>query len=252
MTEETIFECGIRARDFGPVQATLFEELAHSPRLNTIEGAAEPGAIEHGHLNDAIEWMRSKEVDYRIVVAEDHPETERVAEWLSRRGFVPGLARTKYVREATPPHLPILPGVEVLELTELPDGEGISHMLPTGLELPGLSGTLFFALPCMEDWHCYVALLDDDPVACAAMLVDGEIAGLGIETTLERARRNGCHQALLTRRLLDAIVVGCELVVTELTEREASTPAQRNLLCAGFEPVQGSRYWERPDVNRYM
>lgn len=244
---DAVAESGVQVQRFGPVQATAFEDLPDVQSLNTIEGAAEPEAVEHGHLGEAVEWMRYREVDYRISVATSRPGAEAAQAWLRRRGYEPGAQRAKYVREATPPHLPTVPGVEVLELSGALGGEGISNLAQEGLDLPCLTGTLFFSLPDMEDWHCYVALLDDEPAACGLMMIHEGIAELGVDATMEYARGHGCHQALLTRRLLDAAFAGCHTVFTEVSERDESRPAHRNLLCAGFERAYSSQSWQRPD-----
>ena len=59
------------------MQATAFGELPEVFSLNQIQGAAEPGAIEDGHLAGAIEWMRAREVDYRVPVAASRPGAAR-------------------------------------------------------------------------------------------------------------------------------------------------------------------------------
>jgi hypothetical protein len=242
---DAVIESGVQVREFGPVQATAFEDLPAEQSLNAIDGAAEPGAVEGGYLAEAVEWMRYREVDYRIKVAASRPGAEAAEAWLRTEGFEPGAEWAKYVREASPPHLPLLPEVEVIELGP-GCGDGISDLASEGLGLPFLAGTLFYDLPTREGWHCYVALLDDEPVACGSMMVHEGVAELGLDATVESARGNGCHQALLTRRLLDAAVAGCHTVFAEVGESGGAKPAHRNLLCAGFQLAYVSRAWSRP------
>ncbi len=242
---DAVVESGVQVKRFGPVQATAFEDLPEVRSLNTIEGAAEPGAVAEGYLAEAVEWMRYREVEYRAKVAASRPGATEAESWLESKGFERGDVWTKYVREAAPPHLPVLPEVEVVELG--PDcGDGISDLASEGLGLPFLAGTLFYDLPNLDAWHCYVALLDEEPVACGSMMVHEGVAELGLDATVESARGNGCHQALLTRRLLDAAVAGCHTVFGEVGEGEESKPAHRNLLCAGFARAYGSQSWCRP------
>ena len=70
---EAVSESGVEVERFGPVQATAFGDLPEVHMLQQIQGAAEPGAIEDGHLAAAVEWMRAREVDYRIPVAAGRP-----------------------------------------------------------------------------------------------------------------------------------------------------------------------------------
>src|SRR5690349_7339056 len=87
VTADAVSEPGVELRRFGPVQVTAFADLPETDCLNEIQGAAEPGAIEQGHLAKAIEWMRSREVDYRVPVAEGRPGTAAAEDWLGRRGY---------------------------------------------------------------------------------------------------------------------------------------------------------------------
>jgi hypothetical protein len=67
---DAVIESGVEMERFGPIQATAFGDLPEAYSLNQIQGAAEPDAIEDGHLAAAVAWMRAREVDYRVPVAE--------------------------------------------------------------------------------------------------------------------------------------------------------------------------------------
>ena len=88
---EAVTESGVEVSDFGPVQATAFGDLPEVHSLNQIQGAAEPGAIEGGHLADAVEWMRAREVDYRVPVARVAPGS-RGGRGLARRSVATSAA----------------------------------------------------------------------------------------------------------------------------------------------------------------
>ncbi len=251
VVEEAVTESGVQVEQFGPVQATAFGDLPEVHGLNQIQGAAEPGAVEDGHLAAAIEWMRALEVDYRVPVAECRPGTEEAEAWLSERGYERGSGWVKLVREATPPDWPEDPNVEVFEIgNEEADGEGMSTIVSEALELPVTAGTLFFSLPQAEHWRCYTAALGpDQPVVAtgSTMIVDG-VAQLGPGMTLEEARGHGCNTALLRRRLLDAAKAGCHTVFVELgeTDPDSLMSIYRRLCRAGFEEAYQSRNWQRP------
>ncbi len=253
VTPDAVAESGVEVRNFGPVQATAFGDLPEVHSLNQIQGAAEPGAIEGGHLAEAIEWMRSWEVDYRVPVAECRPGVERAESWLSTRGYERGSGWTKLVREASPPDLPANPEVTIFELGESEaDGEGLSSIAAEMLGLPVTAGTLFFSLPQERQWRCYTAALPEgEIVATGAMRIDGGVAQLGLGTTLEHGRGRGCNTELLRRRILDAVEAGCHTVFIELGERtpELLSGAYRNLRRAGFEEAYRSRNWQRPALH---
>ncbi len=254
VTPDAVAESGVEVRNFGPVQATAFGDLPEVHSLNQIQGAAEPGAIEGGHLAEAVEWMRSWEVDYRVPVAECRPGAEEAESWLSIRGYERGEGWMKMIREAAPLDLPANPDVTVFELGEHEaDGEGLSAIAAETLELPVTAGTLFFSLPQAEKWRCYTAALapEQEIVATGAMMIDDGVAQFGPGTTLEHGRGRGCNTELVRRRLLDAIEAGCHTVFVELGERdpERISAAYRNLRRAGFVEAYRSRNWQRPALH---
>lgn len=251
---EAVIESGIETRRFGPVQANAFGDLPEVHSLNQIQGAAEPDAVAGGHLAEAIEWMRAREVDYRVPVAMSRPGAAEAEDWLGRRGYERGEGWIKLVRDGAPPDLPENPDVTVYELGEYEgDGEGLSAIAAEALSLPMTAGTLFFSLPQADGWRCYTAALgpDEGVVATGSMLIDDGIAQFGPGTTLERARGRGCHLALLRRRLLDAAAAGCSTIFVELgeCERDLLAATCHNLRRAGFEEAYESRTWQRPALH---
>ena len=248
---DAVTEEGIEAQCFGPVLATAFGGEPQEPELNLIQGAAAPGAIAEGHVAGAVEWMRSREVEYRVPVAAGMPDTVAAEQWLGGHGFECGEAQIMFARDATaPPGLPEDRGVEVFELDKHHElgGEGFDHLVREGADLPGMAEMLFIGLPVRDDWRCYTAAPHPDAMvaAAAAMRIEDGIAVLGLDATFEAERRRGCNRALLRRRLLDAAAAGCHTVVAEAGEGEKCAGLRRNLLAAGFEQAYAIHDWQRP------
>jgi GNAT superfamily N-acetyltransferase len=244
-----VLESGVEMARFGPVQATVFGDLPQVTVLNQIQGAAEPGAVEGGHLAAAIEWMRAREVEYRIPVASCRPGAAQAQAWLSSRGYELGDGWLKLIRDTSAGGLPEAEGVAIYALGEdEADGEGLSTIAAEALDLPATAGTLFFALPQERPWRCYTAALapGEPAVATGAMLIEAGVAQLGPGTTLPIARGRGCNTALLRRRILDAAAGGCHTVFVELCENRSTSGAYRNLRRAGFEVAYESQVWQRP------
>lgn len=244
---DAVDEQGIEAQWFGPVLATAFAAEPQAPALNLIQGAAEPDAVAGGHIADAIEWMRSREVEYRVPVAASRPGSAQAEEWLSGHGYEHGGDRAMLVRDAAARVPPEDPWIEVFELGEEEiDGEGFSGLVREGMGLPGMAEVLFVDLPAMEAWRCYTAVPPpgDRVVAAAAMRIEDGIALLGLDATLAGDRGKGCNRALLRRRLRDAAEAGCHTVAAELEPTCAA--ARRNLLAAGFVEAYRAGEWRRP------
>lgn len=246
---DAIDELEIRKRWFGPVLATACAGLPEATLMNTIQGAAEPGAIEEGHLAAAVEWMRTREVDYLVQVASDRPDSEAAEAWLSFRGYEQGAIMRRYLRPATPPIAAPEPEVDVRELSAA-ETEGMSLIFAEALELSDLATVPLLGLPEVEGWHCYTAYLDDREVACGAMLFDDGLAVLGLDATSPEARHRGCHSALIQRRLADAAAAGCQTVLAESCELpEDRAGAGRNFQRADFAKAGRSVGWHRPPIS---
>jgi GNAT superfamily N-acetyltransferase len=250
--EDAVEEAEIRHRRFGPVLATVFGDLPDASLMNLIQGAAEPGAVGEGHLAEAIEWVRSREVDYLVPVAADRPGTDVAEEWFATRGYEPGPVVRRFAHPGMDgtaiPSGPLVPAspLEIYELGPL-DAEGMSHIFGNAFDLSGLATILMLGLPTREGWHCYRASLGGREVACGSMLIVGKVAVMGLEATVPDARGHGCQTALIERRLADARKHGSDIVVAEICDAHPSTPeAIRNLQRLGFEEIPGSSTWRRP------
>jgi GNAT superfamily N-acetyltransferase len=246
---DAVAECGIEERCFGPVQATVFASQPESAALNQVRGAAEPGAVEEGHLEAALDWAESFAISCRVPVARRRPGSAAAEDWLNRRGYEQGRGLVKYVRDATWPEMPGVPGVTVWEIgDDEADGETMFFGAAPALGLPGSAGTLLFGLPVQENWRSYTAEVDGEIVAFGSMLIHEGVAVMDLDATVDGFQRRGCNQALLRERLLAAADAGCATVVAELPEGEDEgvAVAVRNLLRAGFVPAYRSMNWQRP------
>jgi len=240
-------ERGVEVRDFGPVQASVATALRGVGMMNLVLGATAPGAVGDGYLAAATEWAQARGVAHYVPVTPGLPETEPAERWLADNGFAPGYAWMKFARDVHPPRFAVPADIEVVELTD-GEQEPFGMIAATGFGLPAWAAVFFADLPERDDWRCYVAHIDGETQACAAMLVDGDLAELGIAATLESARGRGCQRALLHRRILDAAAAGCRTLFVETGERVPDRPSAsyRNILRAGFEEAYLRPNWTRP------
>lgn len=243
---DAVEEAEVKRRRFGPILATVFGDLPESSLMNLVQGAAEAGAVEGGHLAQAVEWLRSREVDYLISIAVDRPGTRTAEEWLEARGYERGSKVRRFMR-TLPATTDLTPGPVAVRRLEAIETEGMSHIVVNSLDLPGLSSVLLLGLPDRPGWHCYAASLEGMEVACGSMLAIGKLALLGLDATLPEARRRGCQTALIRRRLRDAAREGCEVALAEVCDiLPTSRVAAINLERAGFVEVAGRVNWRRP------
>jgi GNAT superfamily N-acetyltransferase len=239
-------ERGIELRRFGPVQTTTIADLPDAASINLVLGATAPGAVEEGHLEAALDWVDSQGVGHYVPVTPDLPDSGVAAEWLEQRGYSRGYGWTKFVRDTAPPQLPETQDLEVVELGA-GQGRDFGMIVAEGFGLPSWAASLFLELPDRGDWRCYSALIDGNPAASAAMVINGRLAEFGLAATLPPARGRGCQQALLRRRIVDAAGSGCNTLLVETGERQAGRPSAsyRNILRAGFSEAYARPNWVR-------
>lgn len=238
-------EKGVELREFGPVQASIVSALPAVGMMNLVLGATEPGAVEGGHLADAVEWADARGVHYYVPVTPGLPGSEAAESWLRENGLSRGYAWMKFVRDPHPPRFKA-PEVEVVELSD-PAAEPFGMIAATGFGMPAWASAFFAELPGQDGWRCYVARVDGEAQACGAMRIHGGVAELGIGATLEPARGRGCQLALLHRRIGDAAEAGCHTLFVETGERvpDRTNTSYRNILRAGFEEAYLRPNWHR-------
>jgi GNAT superfamily N-acetyltransferase len=241
---EVAAEHGVELRDFGQIQVTTVTGLAQVGMLNLILGAAEDAGAGGENLAAAAAWARSRGVKAYVPVTPGLAGSEAAEAWLRENGFEPAYAWMKFVRDAHEPRFPA-PEVEVVELSE-PDQEPFGMIAAAAFEMPAWAADFFASLPGRDGWRCYVARVDGEAQACAAMSIHKGIAEFGIAATLENARGRGCQLALLHRRIRDAAEAGCHTLFVETGERIPSrrSGSYRNILRAGFEEAYLRPNWK--------
>lgn len=238
-------ERGIEIEKFGPMQATTIASLPQARFLNLVLGATAPGAVENGNLEAALGWAAERGVEHYVPVTPDLPTSAAAERTLAAAGYERGYGWMKFLRDASPPELPEPEGVDIRLLGE-GEGGSFGRIAAAGFGLPEWGEGLFAGLPGREGWHCYVATIDGEDVAGAALYVEGGIGQFGIAATMEAARGRGCQLALLRHRILEAAAAGCETLFVETGELAEGRPSgsYRNILRAGFAEAYVRPNWQ--------
>jgi hypothetical protein len=228
---------GVRRAGFGPVQTTVVAALPEVRMGNLILGAASADAAAEGFLEEAIGWVREQETRGFTPLDPNLPGAAAAEAALTAAGYERGHDWMRFVRDAHPPRFKAAEDVEVFEIDGRGEDAPFGTIAALGLGVPPWVASLFAPLPALPDWHCYLARIDGEPQACAAMLLDGEVAELGVAATLEGGRRRGCRLALLRRQIEDAAAAGARTLFVETAARVPGRPraGYANILRAGFE-----------------
>lgn len=235
---------GIHKADFGPLQGTVTRDLPAARVLNLVLGAEAADATAEGFLEEAIDWAREQEATPFVLLSPDRPGTAAAARKLPALGLEPTVNWMRFVRDAHPPRFQVSKEVEVVEIAD-DDDSPFGSIAALGFGLPAWVASMLAPVTGLPAWRTYVAKVDGVPQACGAMLLDGEVAELGIAATLEGGRRRGCQLALLRRRIEDAAAAGARTLFIETGERVPGRPSTSyaNILRAGFEEAYLCQGW---------
>jgi hypothetical protein len=100
-------------------------------------------------------------------------------------------------------------------------------------------GTAVRVLLEQPQFHCHLAYVDDVPAALGILHIANGIGSMASGLTIPAMRGRGCQTALLYRRIHDAALAGCRLMVSQC---RPGTTSQNNQLRVGFH-IAGSKAW---------
>jgi GNAT superfamily N-acetyltransferase len=175
--------------------------------------------------------------DVRRYLVHGHPQAKpaELADWLGEAGFRPYRRWMKFVRKAdTPPEAGSTLKVERIGGEH---GEDFARVAGSGFDLTEACIPWLAKLPDRKPWHVYMSFDESGaPAGTGAMFVRDGVAYFEFAATRPEARGRGSQRALLSRRLQDALALGCHTMVSMTGEAVAGDPqhSYRNLMWAGF------------------
>ena len=116
------------------------------------------------------------------------------------------------------------------------DAHAFGTLVATAFQYPPAIAPLTQLAVGRPRWYHYLAFDGDIPVGSAAMFVAGDAAWFGFAATDAAHRKRGAQQALIRRRLEDAVRAGCHWISVETAEDTVArdAPSYRNLRRLGF------------------
>jgi hypothetical protein len=243
---ETVEDAAIEYRmdevRFGPVLALLAAGEPEDASVNLVLGAGAAGAVEQGHLDDALRWLESHEVRYRVLMTSGQPEAAGTGEWLKRRGQRLVDGPDTLVRDVSAPRFDVPAGVGVYERDDYED-EGIGDALVEGLGMPCWTSTTFMGLCGADGWRCYCSARGEDPLTYVAMSVDSDIAMLALASWPGETRDGDGQAAVLHRCIAVAAAAGCSALAVADAGQELAGVDREGLVRAGFEERFTNSAW---------
>jgi hypothetical protein len=250
---EAVDDHAIELRHYGPVLAFAYPREPQISLFNLLLGADRPGAVVQGQLKDALDWTESLGLAVRVPVrgAGEFGEPEEAADYLKHRGYSPTATSALFARPTGPPGFAAPAGIEVEAMQGESKIETFCNLLSPSYGLEWMGEGFIIGLPGRPDWRTYIAADESGPIAAAAMFMHYDSPQLGFAATVPGCRRRGGHTALLHRQIEDAGAAGASQVFAFTDETlgfpEAISPGARNLIRAGFHPVDSRSVWRPPE-----
>lgn len=91
-----------------------------------------------------------------------------------------------------------------------------------------------------EHWTFYLASVDDQPAGIGVLCIQNGIASLAAAATLPIMRNKGIHQALINKRVQQAITSNCNLIVGQA---KFGSISQNNMERAGMKIAYTKAIW---------
>ncbi|HWP33819.1 MAG TPA: hypothetical protein VNL97_08735 [Solirubrobacterales bacterium] len=228
---------------FGPLLALLVATELDDPAVNFVLGAEMPGALEGGHLKDAVAWLESHQVELRVPVLSGSREAVAAEARLDALGQIPAEGPALLVRNVSPLRFFVPPKINVHEHVLAWEAEGLGDPLAYSLGLPGWMSTTFMSLCEANGWHCYSAATSDEILAYAAVSVESEVAMLVLASLSPDVDGRA---AVLGPCIAKAAKAGCRFLAVADAGNDPEGSDWDGLVEADFDSVGTYTTWRSP------
>jgi hypothetical protein len=223
---------GIESRTFGDVVATVVRRPAwYYGYFGGLRGVRSGLGRE---LGEAVAWLRAEGQAPRVALSPLDVDAALMARMLEL-GLRPVSFMSVLYGPTRGDDVPLPPGVVVWEARD-------AYLASRLLGAPPEQRAALEPVQRAEfsDWRGYVAEVDGQLAARAALLVGDGFGSLAAGDTDERLRGRGAQSALLRRRIADTLAAGCDLVVSTAV---AGSISQRNMERAGLRLAYTQTVW---------
>ena len=228
---------GIETQYFGEAVAFYSREMPW-PQFNTVKGI---GSEEESYLPEIMMFYRSRNRNPHIEITPLRAEPTLFRSLTTHGFFQSSFHATLYTeckKETSSSLEKKTSDKENIQIVEINshqfDDYATVHCLGTGLPISGKQHVTDNnrILHGRKGWKYYVAYYNNEPVGAAAAYIQGSTASLTFATTLPAYRNRGIQTLLIERRMRDAVLEGCNLIVGQASYLSSSF---RNMQRAGMQ-----------------
>ena len=237
---------GIEASNIGST-TLLSVRKSNSLYFNRVIGLGLAAQATLEQIEQILDYYAERKI--RRFAAELSPlaKPNKIADWLEQKGFHESEGTAKMWRDGSPiqdEHTNF--DIKRVDATAASDWFTIMSTVFTQFRSRREWYEARFNVP---QWHHYLAYDGDQPVAVAAMYLQGNgAAHLTDAATLSGFRRRGLQKAMVHRRVIDGLKLGCSWFTSETAAPKPHNPlvSHRNLCRSGFEMayIRAKYVWE--------
>ncbi len=225
---------GLRLEKVGPAVASLCAACPTGIVLNRTLGLGLVTPATRDDVREIVSLYRGAGVQRYFIHLHPRAEPAELRLWLAGEGLEPARGWVQFKREAdTPPD--ISTELELREATEA-DGPAFGAIVGDAFDIPGAAEWLA-RLPERRDWRIFMSFRNGQPAGTGALFLHQGVAWCDWAATAPAFRRLGSQGALLSRRIREALALGCRNIFTE-TGEAVEGDAQHsygNITRMGFE-----------------
>ncbi|MED3264480.1 MULTISPECIES: GNAT family N-acetyltransferase [Bacillus] len=233
----------VQMKKFG--SATAFSsKIIAGPAFNTVKGITFTNTDE---LDEIISYYQSLQITCRFEITPAQGTTE-LFQYLSQKGFYQSSFHTALYsipREGSS----LLPSNITIRKLKENDFDIFANIYVRGFNMPSFTtdgvrqnNEILYNEP---GWHFFIAEVQNIPASIGVLYINKGVASLAASATLPEFQRNGCHTALIQKRIEKAIATNCHLIVGQA---RFGSRSQNNMERAHMKIAYTKSIWTAKDI----
>ena len=235
---DLVGELGAASGPIGSAFVATFGALPESSVVaNRVIGLGLSAPATEEELDRIVERYATAGVGRYFVHLHPDAAPAEIEAWLGDRGLAPARAWMKFRRGRE------MPPAVATDLEIRPAGPGdaaaFGRIEADAFDVGTIAAPWLARLVGRPDWHIYMSFADGEPAGAGALFVRDGVGWLDWGATAPAFRGRRGQSALLRRRIVDALDLGCRLLATETGEEVPGEPqiSYHNILKMGFAPA---------------
>ncbi|WP_144614272.1 GNAT family N-acetyltransferase [Bacillus cereus] len=233
----------VQMKKFG--SATAFSsKIIAGPAFNTVKGVTFTNTDE---IDEIISYYQSLQIPCRFEITPAQGTT-KLFQYLSEKGLYQSSFHTALysIPREDSPLLPSHISVRHLKENEF---DTFADIYVRGFNMPSFTkdgvrqnNEILYNKP---GWHFFIAEVQNTPASIGVLYIKNGVASLAASATLPEFQRNGCHTALIQKRIETAIEFNCNLIVGQASFGSGS---QNNMERAHMKIAYTKSIWTAKDM----